>query len=559
MQRKLWSKKHGHDTYGDEEDPIDEDNVPRSAELRNKEKSKGKTPCNRCGSTNHSRSTHRDCPYNKKKDSNAQTEDESADIVDTRATGTVEESAHDTSPTTQVYLSDEDSDDSNPPRAHCDLLLSDDELDIDTLDYIVTSTCTCGALNRAHKKTCPMNSRARYPTERQHRRPKHTPGDYVNLHSSNLKDKHLTCRVVECLAKPVATLYRLCCTNGLIIQLHPESDLTKSFSTHFIPLDKWRTSTRIRVRDAWSDPSNLHKCECKRSQAVTHLTDPGKAQSKLMTSTPTADKTTIDLTNPGGSPLTAVPIVWIKNPLYTLHETDRQLINSPSGWLNDEIIQASQLLLAQHFPNVDGLQPPTLEQIQGFEVHFHQFIQILNVRNNHWILVSNLGCDKDVVHVYDTMYSSIPSSTVDTIARLVFCSSATLTIKMVEVDLQRNSSDCGVLCLAIAYDLLSIRAPCITTYDHELTRRHLSECLLNCSFSPFPAKGERSLAPIRYKNVVEVKVFCMCRLPEHPGEEWAECETCSDWFHRHCCEIPDSVFNDTQESWKCPSCKNTSA
>ena len=190
------------------------------------------------------------------------------------------------------------------------------------------------------------------------------------------------------------------------------------------------------------------------------------------------------------------------------------------------------MLLTQHFPDTDGLELPTLEQV--FQLHSGEFVQLLNVPNSHWIVVSNLGCDKDVVNVYDTMYPSIPSSTSDTIACLVFCHSATLTIKMVDVDKQSNSSDCGVLSLAVAYDLLCAQAPCVTKYDHSLIREHLCECLTKSSFSEFPARGERSLRPIQYGSVVKLDIFCICRLPEHQDEEWAECEKCLKWFHRYC-------------------------
>ena len=183
------------------------------------------------------------------------------------------------------------------------------------------------------------------------------------------------------------------------------------------------------------------------------------------------------------------PAVRIKDSLYVLNEKDHQLITCPTGWLDDKIIQASQLLLAQHFPDIKGLQPPTLEQIQGFRVHSREFLQLLNVRRSHWILVSNVGCDEGVVHVYDTMYFSIPLSTVYTIMRLVLCPTSKLTLKMVDVDLQRNSSDCGVLRLAIAFDVLSARAPQVASYTHKLIRQHLCECLEHCCFSAFPAQS----------------------------------------------------------------------
>ena len=62
QRRKEWSKKHGHDTYGDDEDSD-------TAELKPKEKKKSKKgqkmegQC-KCGSTTHLRTSHKQCPYN---------------------------------------------------------------------------------------------------------------------------------------------------------------------------------------------------------------------------------------------------------------------------------------------------------------------------------------------------------------------------------------------------------------------------------------------------------------------------------------------------------------
>ena len=333
QQRKLWSKQHRDDTYGEEEDPIDEKDLTISSKRANKGKT-DKNPCNRCGSTTHSRSTHRDCPYNKR---NTQTEP--SDITKTGDANTVEESIHDE--ISSDSCTDESGKDSDLPEAYCDLLLSDDELDIDMLDDAITSGCTYGALNRAHKKSCPKNSSVRYLTETRRSKPLHKPGEYVFLHSTHLKDEH---RVIECLAKPVANLYRLCCETGVLTGVHPESDLTKSLSIQCkIPLDKWRTSERLTVRAAQSDPSNLHQCECerppvdltmmidltetptapKRSMTDKTITDSGGSQKADTSMVPLADTITVDLSNDSKSMDT--PTVWVQNSLYTLHGTDRQL------------------------------------------------------------------------------------------------------------------------------------------------------------------------------------------------------------------------------------------
>ena len=65
QQRKLWSKQHGHDTYCDEEELADDGGLTKET-IAGKRDGTSKKPCNQCGSTTHSRSTHRLCPYNKK-------------------------------------------------------------------------------------------------------------------------------------------------------------------------------------------------------------------------------------------------------------------------------------------------------------------------------------------------------------------------------------------------------------------------------------------------------------------------------------------------------------
>lgn len=246
--------------------------------------------------------------------------------------------------------------------------------------------------------------------------------------------------------------------------------------------------------------------------------------------------------------------------MYILYESDRNRISGKfdHGWLDDTIISASQKLLAQQFPNIAGLQPPTLEQTKGgFTGHTGPFAQILNIRNSHWVLVSNLGCDKHVVHVYDTLYTSLPSSTINTIAGLAFCSLSELEIKMVDVDLQKNGADCGVLSVANAFNLLSARSPCSVRYaDSNMLRRHLCECLERCLFSFFPTLGDQSSTNLdtTFKFTVRVGVYCVCRKPDHPDVEYmAECEGCGEWFHERCVDIPQSVFSDN-EPWKCLEC-----
>ena len=74
QRRKLWSKKHGHDTYGSDDSDIDEDEI----------KPKGRK-C-KCGSTTHQRTNHSDCPLNTKNTISNKKIRESGNSVDDRAT-----------------------------------------------------------------------------------------------------------------------------------------------------------------------------------------------------------------------------------------------------------------------------------------------------------------------------------------------------------------------------------------------------------------------------------------------------------------------------------------
>ena len=67
--------------------------------------------------------------------------------------------------------------------------------------------------------------------------------------------------------------------------------------------------------------------------------------------------------------------MWVHNAVYSLSNSDKEIILSPCGWLSDGIITAAQKLMLQHFPLLSGLQLPTLLQAWGFDVHRGDFVQ----------------------------------------------------------------------------------------------------------------------------------------------------------------------------------------
>ena len=221
-------------------------------------------------------------------------------------------------------------------------------------------------------------------------------------------------------------------------------------------------------------------------------------------------------------------------------------------WLTDNIITVAQKLMLQHYPHMSGLQPPVLQETLSFQVHREEFVQILNIHNYHWCVVTNIGCKDGVVNVYDSLYASVSNVTARVIASLLFCSAPRLTIRMMDVEEQKNGADCGVLSIAYAYDICSGMDPRKVIYDHMSIRNHLAKCLEECKFSRFPVLRERKSNDV--KNVQEIDLHCTCRLPEEKGVDMAECESCGVWFHRHCEDIPAEVFARSNVHWICKAC-----
>ena len=246
---------------------------------------------------------------------------------------------------------------------------------------------------------------------------------------------------------------------------------------------------------------------------------------------------------------------WIKGPLYSLNCGDRDMILSPTGWFNDSIITAAQSLMLQDFPHMSGLQPSTLQETLSFDVPRSEFVQILHVRNSHWCVVSSVGCEAGVVNVYDTFYSSVTDATVNVIASLVFSSAATLTVRMMDVMRQVNQSDCGILSIAIAYEICSGGDPCSVKFDKSI-RKHLAICLEKFKLSCFPQEQRRRKTGV--KNIQEFELHCICRMPHDDSVDWAQCDVCNVWYHAHCMDIPREVIEAPPENeveWTCKTCK----
>jgi len=78
--------------------------------------------------------------------------------------------------------------------------------------------------------------------------------------------------------------------------------------------------------------------------------------------------------------------------------------------LSDRHINFVQTILRDQFPWCDGLQNTLLQSHLRFSVA-SKIVQILDIRSNHWVVISNIDCHNNILSVYGTVYNDIDSST----------------------------------------------------------------------------------------------------------------------------------------------------
>ena len=172
-------------------------------------------------------------------------------------------------------------------------------------------------------------------------------------------------------------------------------------------------------------------------------------------------------------------------PLSNLQESDYDIINDSSGWLNCDIVQAAQVLLQDVNPLIEGLQRPTLGRVRNFNVVSGEFIQILHTGSNHWVCISNIGCLPGKVHLYDSLFHDIISQEVEDQTNDLLGGNL-VSLDFVPVQQQTNDSDCGVFAIAFAVSLALGTDPMHVTFDIRRMRPHLTACLKDKKLNMFP-------------------------------------------------------------------------
>ena len=156
------------------------------------------------------------------------------------------------------------------------------------------------------------------------------------------------------------------------------------------------------------------------------------------------------------------------------------------------------------------------------------------------------------VRVFDSLYNSTDISAQMQIASLLCSPEPVIELDIKQTQFQEGSSDCGLFSIAFATDLAYGNNPAVYRYKQELLRSHLEMCISSNKLLPFPsAELDR---PLKSKKE-RIRIYCTCCLPYNRSRsKMAQCLKCREWFHQNCENIPNAVFLNRSEIWKCSKC-----
>ena len=226
-------------------------------------------------------------------------------------------------------------------------------------------------------------------------------------------------------------------------------------------------------------------------------------------------------------------------------------------WLTDEHIDHAQWLLSKQFPDSKEIHLVLAFEIKPPKVQKgdKDFVQILHVGGNHWVTVTNIGCQENRIKVFDSLRQKLSKKEkqklCSSLAVLLNTSSSNLVIEWPSMQRQRGESDCGLFAVAVATSLLNGEDPGSKSYDQSVMRGHLAVCFHCEEYAVFPVSSSK--CAINDKKEETIEVFCHCRMPFKDGVFMIECSVCLEWFHRSCHKVPRTVTDKTL--FHCMSCK----
>ena len=267
-------------------------------------------------------------------------------------------------------------------------------------------------------------------------------------------------------------------------------------------------------------------CPCKAAQICCSQLCHPKHTCTNTTQDPVAESVTINVSDVSEkSP--PQDTKWVQFGFITLTTSHKKILQSKGQWLDDSIMTAAQNLLKEQFPQVGGLQPPILGDTLSMEPTRGEFIQVLCIRQNHWICISNMGCQHSTVKVYDSLHGRLDDHTKKIVADVMQCTDECIQILYPDVQDQSGASDCGLFAVAFATSLCYGEDPTTRGYAQSMMRDHLVSCVQAGEMKTFPIRTTRRPKEAKRENL---PVYCVCRLGDD-GTPMVECSSCHRYIN----------------------------
>ncbi len=212
--------------------------------------------------------------------------------------------------------------------------------------------------------------------------------------------------------------------------------------------------------------------------------------------------------------------------LNSVHEPLRQHITAGDlrnvghkKCLTGNLIVVIQKLLKDQYPDVGGLQDPLCGVRLRFRVCKEKpFVQILHDGSYHWVAISTVNCKPGEVIYMDSLFTGkITQDIQRQICSIVRHEQETLSVKVIPVQQQKGSVDCGLFAMAfIQYILLNKEYPSAVTFDQFVMRHHVLRALAANYLEPFPVIN--GTAKRNAEKTIKIELYCNCRLPWFPSD-----------------------------------------
>lgn len=224
--------------------------------------------------------------------------------------------------------------------------------------------------------------------------------------------------------------------------------------------------------------------------------------------------------------------------------------------LNDKHIKASQCLLREEFPFVEGLNDSDLLRAAKVQVPAAtDVIQIHHV-GQHWLVSAAV---RNQIQVYDSLLpgSCTPLPLRQQLATIYrrFCRGpdGIIDVQVKCTQKQQRAVDCGLFAIANAVSLASGIDPADIQYNQSLMRTHLHMCLTKGRLKMFPHTQRKSKWIIAERHEILSK-YCICHQYKEKSE-MVQCDKCQGWYHCSCVNVSASMLPQIMTNmYCCPQC-----